>query len=232
MASDVPPGYLPPSQIFHMLAEDFRSAWDALAAIPEQGAGADGRGNFVFTLMAMVLLEFASRIAKTDPTGALLQNFTRMLKMRDPRYFLPIPDAVPISSQFVLPHDPSRPQDEQLLALLFDLLRHGHAHQYHQVPAELSDGRTLLIALAGAPYGQRLGDTFKHGRPDAHLRIERLARTGNLRLVLLPNVLFEDLHFAARPVFSNAPEPQWLRKRYLFSSKDFAAAFGLTGEAP
>jgi hypothetical protein len=71
-------GNLAPGTLFEFITGDFETAWDAVALThtPTQGAG-----NFMFSLMAMTLLEQWYRVARADSTGAALRGFSGELPM-------------------------------------------------------------------------------------------------------------------------------------------------------
>jgi len=114
------------NQIFRYIVGDFQDAWNALTARPGKCIGG---GNYMFALLAMILLEFASRVCTQDSTGKKLKDLTKALAHIDDRYFIPIPGTCegPPISEFTLPGQ--RPQSH-LLGMMFDLIRNGKAHQY------------------------------------------------------------------------------------------------------
>lgn len=61
VATDAIPN-LQPDTIFRFICNDFETAWDAVARQRSGRSGRLGRGNFMFALQAMVLLEWASRL--------------------------------------------------------------------------------------------------------------------------------------------------------------------------
>jgi hypothetical protein len=144
MASD-----LPISTIVDFIIGDFEATWTALAADPRPG----NRGNFLFALQAVVLVEVASRLCASDASGAALGEFSAQLVAREPRYFTPLPGACfGGSSEFTLPYFGPNPSC-QLLAALFDLIRNGQAHQYQQIRVRLNDGVDFQVSLTGAEPG-------------------------------------------------------------------------------
>jgi len=216
-------GYLPAEQVFSMLEEDFLSAWSGLAELPPDRG--EGGGNFVFGQLAMVGLELACRVAHADPAGHVLHRFSEGLRDMDPRYLTRLPGEVRVPKDFGLPTLPGLPAAETLLALLFDLIRNGQAHQYHQIPARLADNRLLFLALGGVTKGQPYGETAPARRAQ-HLACTRLPQTGNLQLVVLPDVLFRDIHHASHAVLSHGLKPQWFARDYPFDSNALSADLG------
>ena len=81
----VPKGNHEPSAIFDYLTRDFETAWNALAALPNESG--HGRGNFMFGGMSMVLLELACRTAAADVSGDTLRRFAAVLREIEPFYF-------------------------------------------------------------------------------------------------------------------------------------------------
>jgi hypothetical protein len=190
----------PALELLNFIIGDFEAAWDALAARPEDNLH---RGNFMFGRQAMMLLEFACRLCKADKTGQALADFSNMLACHEPRYFTRLPGICVDSKRmdFALPrHGPDA--DAQLIAALFDLIRHGQAHQYQQARAHL-DGGDFRFALTGAQYGLPLRVTFANGRPSDHLEACR-DQNGDIRVTVRTDVLFLDLRDSVRgvPLFS------------------------------
>ena len=79
------------AEIFDFITGDFQSAWNALAAVPD--AVARHRGNFMFALQAMILLEWVCRLCSNDANA--LQDFSKALQQIEPRYFTQLDDGVP-----------------------------------------------------------------------------------------------------------------------------------------
>ncbi len=189
MASD-----LSPQTLLHFVIGDFETAWDAIAGVPDPAS----RGNFMFGQQAMVLLELACRLCKSDGTGAALDDFSRELKKRDPRYFWPLPGFVwaprtPVP--FLLPCD-SNGHYGHLLAAIFNLVRNGQAHQYQQMRAVLASGESFLIILTGAKRGRFLRTVLANGRPSDHLL--HTDDGVDLWLKVRSDVLFLDIRDAVR----------------------------------
>src|ERR1043166_6026635 len=135
--------------IFDYIVGDFEGAWYALASRPGKNLGG---GNFLFALLAMILLEFACRRCAQDPTGAKLLSVGTALRRIDQRYFATLPGECQPSRGFKLPGvNPER----HLLGWLFDLIRNGKAHQYQSAIARLTDG-DFDIDLSGAATGRHL----------------------------------------------------------------------------
>ncbi len=181
---------LPASKIVDFIIGDFEAAWNALAAEPVAG----NRGNFLFALQAMVLLEVASRLCASDLTGAALGAFSTQLSARDPRYFTALPGACAGGShEFTLPCSGPNPSAE-LLAALFDLIRNGQAHQYQQIRVRLSDGMDFQVELTGAEHGLFLDRTPNR---TGHL-VQSRDESGDLWLKVRTDVLFVDVRESIR----------------------------------
>ena len=58
---------------------------------------------------------------------------------------------------------------EKQLILLFDLTRHGLAHQYQQILGNLNDGKKFFIILTGAEFGQGLSRVRRASTSIDHL---------------------------------------------------------------
>jgi hypothetical protein len=208
---------LPASTLAHFIRADFRATWDAVAGLP---AEVGSRGNFIFARQAMSLIELAGRTCAADPGGQALADLSTSLKGIEPRYFtlLPGPCARPGGNrgkvEWTLPFDPSAGADEaHLLWAIFDLIRHGQAHQYQQIMVELDDQTTWGISLTGASPGRTLA-AVEAARPDAHLG-QMPGLDGSLWLVVRPEVLFLDFEaaIAAAGVFRQGLEPTPLGRK-------------------
>jgi hypothetical protein len=208
---------LPASSLARFIREDFRAAWDAVASLP---ADVGGRGNFMFARQAMSLIELAGRTCARDSTNGALTSLSQALEAIDPRYFTPLPGpcARPgMNSRHVewtLPFRASaNPQEAQLLWALFDLVRHGQAHQYQQIMVELNDGTIWGISLTGATAGRTLAK-LQANRPSDHLS-QMPGHDGSLWLVVRPEVMFLDFEsaIARARVFEQGLEPSPLSRR-------------------
>lgn len=199
------------SSLARFIRADFRAAWDAVASLPtEVGA----RGNFMFARQAMSLIELAGRTCSADSTGRVLTSLSQALEAIDARYFtlLPGPCARPGMNrghvEWTLPFKASaKPHKAQLLWALFDLVRHGQAHQYQQIMVELNDATIWGISLTGAVAGRTLA-TVQAARPSDHLS-QMPGDDGSLWLVVRPEVMFLDFEsaIARARVFEQELEP-------------------------
>lgn len=189
-----PPGNLEPEELRAFICGDFEAVWDAIAARDDL----DSRGNFLFGAAATIFVELCSRIAAGDSTGGLLHQFSDQLAKQEPRYFARLPGPVRYPGGFDLPHGTASPKRKQLLALVFDLTRNGLMHQYQQIPATLTDGKLLLVTLAGPAHGRDLS-SVRHGgaRRGAHLELREQEGAENLLLTVCPGALYMDVKSAA-----------------------------------
>jgi len=175
-----------PSQIYEFMVRDFADAWDALAGVPS----ARNRGNFMFARQAMVLLEWAARLAASDTTGGAISAFSDELHRIEPRYFTQLPGGAPQPKEFQLPSVTTANPERQLIWALFDLIRNGQAHQYQQIPVELLDGKVFWIALSGAASGFQLATA--QSRRKEHLGYKD-DPSGNVWLLVRTDLMFLDL---------------------------------------
>ena len=183
---------LTPETLRYLSDQDFRDAWDAIAQSPQIHA----RGNFMFGREAVGVLELASRVCHGDPSGQALRDFSVELERIEPRYFTPLPAPAQWPGDFDLPSSSSNgSRENQLLAVIFDLVRHGQAHQRQQIMVETTDAKTFGISLTGAGYGRTLGSRTSAGRPGEHLSV-LVSDAGDVFVVLCPEVLFLDLQNA------------------------------------
>ena len=218
---------LSPKALVGLIEGDFTSAWDALASTP----GNIPRGNFMFALQAMILLELGCRLCFSDQSGAL-QDFSSQLAARDVRYFTPLPGSCcSSSSQFQLPNQGANPENE-LIAVLFDLIRNGQAHQYQQIRVRLTDGIDFQVSLTGAGTGLFLSRVFARGRPADHLRFLK-DNKGDLGVRVRTDILFLDIRDSIRDanLLGRGLTLQYLERprssgssQYQFSGTDLEAA--------
>src|SRR2546428_766643 len=162
----MPSPNLSPATLYDFIVGDFEDAWTALAATP----GPLHRANFMFARQAMTLLEFAARLCKGDHSGAAVRDLSKELEKIEPKYFTPLPGpCLGAGDEYELPSSVAAPRENQLLWALFNLIRHGQAHQYQQMAVKLTDGKHLLISLTGAEHGTVLDPAFPHGQSAQHL---------------------------------------------------------------
>lgn len=169
--------------IFNYIVGDFESAWSALTA--KQGPIA--RGNFMFALLSMILLEFACRVCAGDPTNSKLARLTKTLGKIERRYFTALPGRWGTTNGFTLP-GPN--PDSHLLGMMFDLVRNGEAHQYQSPIVKLSGG-DVDIDLTGAMPNRALTRPGRR-RPAKHL-CYRISCSGDLSLYVRTDQLFLDI---------------------------------------
>ena len=136
-------GNLTPEEIHQFIVSDFRAAWNSIA---DNNDTTIGRGNFMFERQAMTLLEFASRLYTNDATGIMQRNFSSELHKIEPKYFTLLPVPCATTKEFILPHIGDK-SGRTLLWSLFDLIRHGLAHQYRQIIVNLNDSKHFLHFL-------------------------------------------------------------------------------------
>jgi hypothetical protein len=178
-------------EIFAFLTGDFECAWDALAERSE--AEAPNRGNFMFALQSMVLLEWLSRLCASDKSA--LSEFAVELRNLEPKYFTALP--VPCKrANFSFPGVGSDPL-RSLLAWAWDLIRNGHAHQYHDIVVELTDGKHWALGIEGVKHGWPLSRVGESRSSLQHLHY-LIDQDEDVMLLIHPGALFLDLRDAAR----------------------------------
>jgi hypothetical protein len=192
-------GNLPGAELVRFAIDDFESIWDAVASDPKVRS----RGNFLFGKLATTVLELASRLCRADASGVKQREFAEELNARDARYFVQLPGVVWAPSKktrkaLAFPSTIPVGANGQItvLAAIFNLVRNGQAHQYQQIPAQLSDGTIFGISLTGPGPGQFLANAAA-GRLD-HLSFEE--NTHAIWLKVRTDVLFVDLRDAVRAV--------------------------------
>lgn len=160
--------------VYEFLTNDFESAWNCLAST----SGDDvGRGNFMFALQATILLEWVSRLCTGDD-GAL-ESVAVALEKVQPRYFLKMPGLARHPGFKLLNRGAER---EELLAFIFDHIRNGQSHTYHQIWADLPADKLFQIGLSGAHHTHWLKRLRAGERPHEHLRFEVQSEVGWLRV--------------------------------------------------
>ncbi|MGE4164098.1 MAG: hypothetical protein AB7G23_20415 [Vicinamibacterales bacterium] len=179
--------YERPETIFGFITADFENVWDSVAA------ARNGHGvNYALALHAMILLEWAARLCAADGSGKALADFNKELEAIEPRYFTKLPGRCCKTKEFVLPHRVSA--EDELLGMLFDLLRNGHGHQYQQMIAHLDGGGDLVLGVAKVVGGWRLADIEAADDRSGHLVLNRLGP--DLRVQVRPDLLFLDVRRA------------------------------------
>jgi hypothetical protein len=173
-------------EMFTFITSDFEDTWNALA----RDASAKGRGNFMFALHSMILLEWACRLCATDLTGKWIIILSSELHKIEPKYFTVLPGTCRLPNEFALPSMSGKPETE-LLSAIFDLIRNGQAHQYQQILAQLSDGVAFILILTGAAPGRELDKVRGAGRVKDHLGVRRDG--GGLGLKIRPDWLYLDI---------------------------------------
>lgn len=170
--------------IFQFIVQDFESAWSALVATKD---GHVGCGNFMFALLSMILLELACRVCAKDKSNKKLTNLTNALTKIEPRYFTRMPGVCTTTRGFTLPGNEPH---SHLLSMMFDLVRHGKAHQYQSAIVTLPDGE-VDIDLTGAEPGCGLTGP-RRLRPTKHLCYS-VSTDGDLSLYVRTDQLFLDI---------------------------------------
>ncbi len=181
-------------EIFDFIMGDFQCTWDALAEKPESVAG--NRGNFMFALQAAVLLEWVCRLCACDSTGQALLDFASELQKIEPKYFTELDDKCSAPSEFILPGVGIDPQ-KSLLGAVWDLIRNGQAHQYHDLIVKLTDGKQWVLGLQGVWYGWPLSKVATSRSSLLHLAY-KIDLAGDLMLTINPGVLFLDMRDAVQ----------------------------------
>jgi hypothetical protein len=199
----------------NFIIKDFETAWDAVAGLP---SSCGSRGNFMFAMQAMILLELACRLCNSDHSA--LREFSSEIEKRDPRYFWPLPAQVKLRD-FPFPTssgvDPCGPH-HHILAVIFDLIRNGQAHQYRQIPATLSDGSTFGVSLTGAAENFFLRTVLSPRRPPDHLSSYR-EHSNDIWLIMRPDVLFLDIRDSVRAAHLENRTLTPLKRSYKFDKQ-------------
>ena len=179
--------------LFDNLCVEFEAAWNAIATteFAEQT-----NGSFLFARQAMLLVELASTVARQD--SAAFRRFSLELRKREPLLFKAVPYTPGPGTLARVPRiAPENDPTSELIALLFDLVRNGHAHFGHQLYAPLKDGRAFGLLLLGVWKGR----TIDIVRPSGGRILEHLSCTkqanGDLAMRLCPGTLYLDVRDAS-----------------------------------
>jgi len=218
---------------------DFRDTWNSLCWNPM----ARSRGNFLFGSFTMVMLEWSSRLAASDPTRQALARLSNQLAAIEPRYFTPLPNRCADPRDFELPAFGQNPQ-AQLLWAIFDLIRNGQAHQYQQIIVTLTDGRNFAIGLSGTRFGRWLWRPELPSHANRHLAFRTDAR-GNVLLIVRPDQFFRHLttaversglltaglsfNYLQRPRNTSPPKPRGKDRGPLYDFDSLSLVSALTG---
>ena len=172
-------------EIYHFITKDFEGLWNSVAKNNDENIG---RGNFIFGRQAMTLLEFICRLCSNDTTGKEIKNFANKLNHIQPKYFTILPAKCVSTSDFSLPTI-DETQNDPLLWILFDLVRHGLSHQYQQIIVDLNDEKHFYVKLTGPTFGCYLDKS--RSLCDNHLAYS-IDSDSDLELTVHPNILFLD----------------------------------------
>lgn len=175
-------------EIFKFMTGDFECAWNALAERPQRIAR--NRGNFMFALQAAVLLEWVGRFCDSDATGKARNDFAVELNKIEPKYFTELDSRCRNLGSFTFPGINPDPL-KSLLCAIWDLIRNGQAHLYHDIIVELIDGKKWVLGIGGVNYRQSLSKIAAR-RPPRHLTYHKDS-DGDLMLKVHPGVLFLDI---------------------------------------
>lgn len=174
------------SEVFGFITGDFECAWDALAE--KRIEVAHNRGNFMFALQVTVLLEWVGRLCESDLTKKAGNDFATELQKIEPMYFTELDHRITIPKFLLIGPDP----EKRLLGALWDLIRNGQAHLYHDIIVELTDGKKWILGIGGVNYEQSLSKIAAGRSSSKHLTYE-FDHDGDLILKVHPGILFLDI---------------------------------------
>lgn len=176
-------------EIFDFIRGDFQCTWDALAEKSMSVAG--NRGNFMFALQAAILLEWVGQLCASDNTGKALSEFATELQRIEPKYFTELDDKCQAPRTFTLPGVGPDPL-KSLLGAMWDLIRNGQAHQYHDIIVKLTDGKQWVLGLQGVLHEWPLSEVATNRSSLQHLTY-RIDSDGDLMLIVHPGAFFLDI---------------------------------------
>ncbi len=171
------------AELYKFILADFKTAWEAMA---ESDKPLGGGGGFMFARQGMNLLESCARLAD----GPAREDLVIALDDIDTKYFTSVPSRKrPKPKDFKLPGTSSA--SSNLLDYLYDLIKHGQAHQYQQMYAIVSDGE-FGISISGVDKGFDLHMALSSRRLHLAYRI----KAGLLQVHFRPEVFISDLERA------------------------------------
>jgi hypothetical protein len=179
-------------EIFDFITGDFQCAWDALAEKPTSVAA--NRGNFMFALQAVILLEWVGQLCASDSTGKALSDFAVELRKIEPKYCTELGDKCKPPSTFTLSGVGFEPL-KSLLGAIWDMIRNGQAHQYHDIIVKLTDGKKWVLEIKGVQYEWPLSKVAANHSSLQHLAY-RIDSDGDLILIVHPEAFFLDIRAA------------------------------------
>jgi hypothetical protein len=179
--------------LFENLCVEFEAAWDAMATTEFADRTS---GRFLFASRAMLLVELASTVARQDQ--ATFRRFSSELQKREALLFKRVPYQPGPGTRQCVPRiaavgDPT----SELIEVLFDLVRNGHAHLGHQLYAPLKNG-ALGVDLVGVAKGRTMERvrTQGGGRTVHHLACTKQS-DGNLVMTFCAGTLYLDVRDAS-----------------------------------
>jgi hypothetical protein len=161
-----PLGAIETKIIYKYICDDFEMSWNQLSKLPKN---AEGRGNFSFALNSMILLEFIYKVLYQSSDDKLLYLFEKELERRDARYFCKIKGAnlrndeknftLQFRTSSIKPIENTPPN---LMKIIFNSIRHGHAHNYFQNLHKLSDGFLAINILGPNSLISEIKNEYNH----------------------------------------------------------------------
>lgn len=191
--------YYSERKVYKFIIGDFRNSWNRIAELPPRSG--INRGNYMFGLVAMNLLEFICRLCQTDPSKKALLDFSNELNKIEPKYFTHLPNDPNAKSllkinrkDYTLPYLNSNNNDNLLLTAIYDLIRNGVAHQYDQPIVDLLlDGKKFYVIVTGPRFGGHIDGRMR--KSPFHLSC-KLDTNGNIGLKVYPDILLRDFQKA------------------------------------
>lgn len=213
----------PAKLLFQYIVDDFEKTWDALVETCKEDPSKGGGSNFMFGLMSMVLLEFVCRVC--EKSGGIAA-FETALRNIEPKYFTPLPGMVS-KSAVQLPGVAPGTNGSTLLALIFELLRNGKAHQYSSMIAQLPGGGCIDFGIAGPRIDRAIKNPARV-RPAGHLGYQ--VDGSDVYVLIRPDQLFLDIKHAAEQsgVITDTCQLDYLQR---LGQTDPAKPYGFTVEA-
>ena len=179
------------SMIMEYLRSDFESSWRGIVLYKlsiKQFEG-DGFGNYLFSLHALIMLESALFYCASDRER---KKLVKHLFARDPRYKTSLATEGGYAIQNI------SCTANTLIALIFDLVRNGHAHDYSTKPSITEDRQMVTIGPYGITKNPNLFEPSRDDRLSDHLELQKC--DGSYVITLRPDVLFHDIWSAIREV--------------------------------
>lgn len=194
-------------EVYNFIKNDFVSLWNGIA---NNYDNSPGKGNFVFALYPMILLEFAGELLRGDDKSLVF--FAQELDKSNKQLFRVILQTG-IRQKANLPYLAPTDRGKYLLNVLYGTIRNGHAHNYLQNVGAMPGNRTVSFA----PNGPARGQTYAP-RVSGTSAFDLSGGPGGIEITINSDVLFRQISEAMETlaVVSRKTEIELDAKQYAF----------------